>query len=1040
MAEIEHDVRVGEPGWELIDGSHELSGPPPEVSRTLPATAPLALPTEYLKWESFEHLVAAMAREVEGAYEAHVYGRRGQKQHGIDVVGFFDSEKPRVYQAKHYETYSAAKLTKAVQTFLDGKRPFGSSYLVVMTTADVSDTAITDELHTLREANPDLTIRLWGKQELSDKLQNHPLIVTRFFGPETARLVCPKLQQPSAEVKTAAVASDAMVRGPVQHLDLHNDLAAAHALRTEQPARAAAEFQRVAKVLEEAGFAAHALQVRRSQSEALHEAKDTAAAVAVDLTIMAGELESGEPGLALSVARRLEIQDTDVPETFARGLQALGTLAAYEHDHDVTLDDVADAVDALQDGDAGLASAFMMFAECAVAENRLELITDRAEQFEAACRSTSSGSQEHARLRACLADAGVDEGWEDLQHTIRSSWKPQLAALLMARLGRSLILRQKAPAALARYDDAIALATEVGAIDDAVNWLQTQSLIRVRFGLTQPLSMNEGYRRILTLRAAGDGGSVLPTGVRFRERALSRMHKKRLADASQALIAYRSRSVVTADWSGEHEAEHLLGLLHQQGQQPEQALRHHLAAGNVDELADVAELLPEEPLSLEPDPDLVSMPNWYRVSALRAAAAAADLVPDDQARKWLDAALKEIDLDLPTPPRTASVVQAAFAATAALLRASTAEQAQQFLSLSDPRLDRALDTHRRTDRDHMQALIAITHTHPTLRQAAVRSMCRALLCAEHLAASILNQGVDALALCPDIVAEQCTQPARDSNIYAALALVLTGTHTADAAPAARGQLPLPLPGEETTEHPRTSPATLALLAAAVDMPDRQALADSLCAHALNREDATFQRRDALHAMATLAPHLDHGTRARHFTTAMEFAQGDHDGSADDDLPHTSFDRISFGFGPATLRPDGLLAAACLADTSPQAADVTARALHLLLSDPDADRTTLVRALFQLSPSDVNLDPMLLAIHPDHLIRLLAAALWCASKDADPFTGQSLITDRHRLVRQYMASHACKADVVQALATDPRRSVRCRAQQNQRPDSETGYTQ
>ncbi|MGV9654158.1 hypothetical protein [Streptomyces sp. NPDC003554] len=1026
MAEIEPEVRVGEPGWELLDGSHVLSGPPPEVARTLPATASLTLPTEYLTWESFEHLVAAIAREVEGAYEAHVYGRRGQKQHGIDVAGFFDSEWPRVYQAKHYTTYSAAKLAKAVKTFLDGKRPFGAAYLVVMTTADVSDTKIKDKLDALRTANPDLTIRLWGKQELSDMLQEHPRIVTRFFGPETARRVCPELQQPSAEAKTAAVASDAMVRGPVQHLDLHNDLEAARELCREQPARAAAEFQRVAEALEEAGFAAHALQVRRSQSEALHESQDIAAAVAVDLKIMAGELESGEPGLALSVARRLETENTDAPETFVRGLQALGALAAYEHDHDVTLDDVADAVDALQDGDSEFASAFMMFAECAVAENRLELITHRAARFEAACRSTPSGSQEHARLRACLADAGVEEGWENLQYTIRATWKPRLAALLMARLGRHLILHQKATAALARYDDAIALATEEGAIDDAVNWLQTQSLIRVRFGLTQPLSMNEGYRRILTLRTAGDGGSVLPTGVRFRERALSRMHKKRLADASQALIAYRSRSAVTADWSGEQEAEHLLGLLHQKAQQPEQALRHHLAAGDVDELTGVAELLPEKPLSFEPDPDLITMPNWYRVSALRAAAVTADLLPDDQARKWLDAALAELDLDRPTPPRTASAVHAAFAAAAALLRASTTEQAEQFLSLSGPRLDRASGTHRRTDREHMQALIAIAHTHLTLRETAVRSMCQALLCAEHLAASILNHGVDALALCPGIVAEQCTPPARDGNIHAALALILTKTNIADATPAARSQLPLPVPGEEAAEQPGTSPSTLALLAAAVDMPDRQALSDSLIAYALNREDAAFQRRDALHAVAALAPHLDHETRARHFTTVMEFAQGHHDGSADDDLPRTSFDRITFDFGPATLRPDGLLAAACLADTSQQSADVAARALHILqTSDPDADQTTLVRALFQLPPSAVDLQLALLATHPDHLIRLLAAGVWCGTKDADPVTGQALARDRHRLVRQYMATYAGEASFVQTLAQDPRRSVRCR---------------
>ncbi|MFC9227563.1 hypothetical protein ACFTZI_01045 [Streptomyces decoyicus] len=195
----------------------------------------------------------------------------------------------------------------------------------------------------------------------------------------------------------------------------------------------------------------------------------------------------------------------------------------------------------------------------------------------------------------------------------------------------------------------------------------------------------------------------------------------------------------------------------------------------MDDLVSAAKLLPEHPLSFQPQPDLVTMANWYRVSAFRTAAATADLVPDDQARQWLDAALAELDSDRPTPPRTASAVHAAFAAAAALLRASTAEQAERFLSMTGPRLDRAPGTHRRSDREHVQALIAIAHTHPSLREMAVRSMCQALLCTDRLAASILNQGVAALALCPDIVAELCTSPTREGNTHAALALILTET-------------------------------------------------------------------------------------------------------------------------------------------------------------------------------------------------------------------------------------------------------------------------
>ncbi|WP_326623353.1 hypothetical protein OG863_40550 [Streptomyces decoyicus] len=155
------------------------------------------------------------------------------------------------------------------------------------------------------------------------------------------------------------------------------------------------------------------------------------------------------------------------------------------------------------------------------------------------------------------------------------------------------------------------------------------------------------------------------------------------------------------------------------------------------------------------------------------------------------------------------------------------------------------------------------------------------------------------------------------------------------------------------------------------------------------------------------------TRARHFTTAMEFARGHHDGSADDDLPNETFDRFRFNLGPTTLRPDGLLAAACLARPGQQAAEVSAGALEVLQSH-DGDRETLVRALFQLQRQDVHLEPAPPAIHSDHLIRLLAAGLWCETEEADPVTGRVLAEDRNAMVRQYMAMHADKAHLQELL--------------------------
>ncbi len=59
-------------------------------------------------WEQFERLVGAIARELDGAYNVHRYGRSGQAQHGLDIVGFFTGRLPTVYQAKDWHRFGAS--------------------------------------------------------------------------------------------------------------------------------------------------------------------------------------------------------------------------------------------------------------------------------------------------------------------------------------------------------------------------------------------------------------------------------------------------------------------------------------------------------------------------------------------------------------------------------------------------------------------------------------------------------------------------------------------------------------------------------------------------------------------------------------------------------------------------------------------------------------------------------------------------------------------------------------------------------------------
>ncbi|MEU4098641.1 restriction endonuclease [Streptomyces sp. NPDC026673] len=202
---LSHDWGDDPAGWEVLDDAHPLSQPPTRTAPPQPTTAPLRLNLDQLPWESFEHLLAHLVREAEGAVEALVYGRRGQAQDGIDVVGFFDQarQRARVYQAKRYQRFTVADLTAAVDTYAQGRRPFDAAHLVIVTSADTADVKIADEMATLSTRYPGLRVDLWGRQQLSDMLYEHPRVVTRFFGHETAAIFC----RPSASPQVSGSSS-----------------------------------------------------------------------------------------------------------------------------------------------------------------------------------------------------------------------------------------------------------------------------------------------------------------------------------------------------------------------------------------------------------------------------------------------------------------------------------------------------------------------------------------------------------------------------------------------------------------------------------------------------------------------------------------------------------------------------------------------------------------------------------------------------------------------------------------------------------------
>src|SRR5205807_2196107 len=206
-----------------------------------------------------------------------------------------------------------------------------------------NDTKVIQKLDALRQRYAPLRIELWGRHRLSELLRDTPALVSRFFGPATASAFCSKASAGSDRaVISPLVAADAVLRGPVAHLGLAQELSEADSVRESNPMGAAATYGAIAAALEESPYAPHAPQMRRRQAEALRMAGDQAGAFEADLKIIASALASGDPGEALRVAQPLADLELNVPDSLIRAFNVLATIASYEHDHQGTLEVAAD--------------------------------------------------------------------------------------------------------------------------------------------------------------------------------------------------------------------------------------------------------------------------------------------------------------------------------------------------------------------------------------------------------------------------------------------------------------------------------------------------------------------------------------------------------------------------------------------------------------------------------------------------------------------------------------------------------------------------
>lgn len=162
-----------------------VTSPPDGVPPAPPVTTRAQrLPFGELTWENFErlcHRLMGLEGDVEHCAR---YGRQGDAQSGIDIFARLANGRYHCLQAKRHETFSAAKIRKAVDLFLEGSWAPRAERFTLAVQSSLSSTSEQDEIEkqTQRLSAAGIEFVPLGGEQLTVRLRDHAELVDDFFG------------------------------------------------------------------------------------------------------------------------------------------------------------------------------------------------------------------------------------------------------------------------------------------------------------------------------------------------------------------------------------------------------------------------------------------------------------------------------------------------------------------------------------------------------------------------------------------------------------------------------------------------------------------------------------------------------------------------------------------------------------------------------------------------------------------------------------------------------------------------------------------
>lgn len=1020
-----------------------------------PVRSEFTLPFDKLSPPMFERLVAETVWLVDGLNPMRIYGRSGQDQGGLDLIGYQGTDL-HVYQVRRIAELTPAALRKAVTDFTDPKPPkqrkgskaskaqkpsrrFDAQRFVLVTACSVPDRHVEDELRQLKlQYAGDIEIDLYDGQELLRKLMNRGALVSVIFGPEWAKATCGHESPEDPQTPDGRL----LLNDPIEMLNLGSLRAQAEELEATAPGEAAELFGQLSKALYDKRFAPYGRTWKARQRDALRAADDTSRAFTVALELLIDLYEAGQ-----HIHSEAQVVGALADALGAPAIDAAVIAAALSDwsENGYELEPVSEALQNLVEANHAFAGQLvLLIAEQIVTDDDprddFALLLDVAKVVV----GKLPGGAIKTRLQCCIADLQVHAGTEpanafaELTRQAQGGWlSASLGALVLRRAARALAFSGKAEDAIAAYRRAVIEAADVDHGGDVRDALRSIALISDTFE-----THNDSFR---SSRVIGTRARLLQGSDDAALAAMDALIDNKLAQAHRSAHHWVRHERTSGSLFDETVARKRYGDVFARADMPAQAVRQYVVAGAHKEAVTAARNA-SEPLD-------VSMyltarfPAWVHASAAAVCTAQVDLIPDDRVPAIASALVTIIDSASPRSVFGPDPVKHAVGALGALERRLPVDAAHRLLPMMLNLVPREAGHYRRIDNEMLSFFAACVQLPD---DALAASAAEALLQCAQLNIHGADRQLFMMDAHRDVVLDELQQLARSGNDLAIQTLAAWQFATDEVVVAARsaaGQLLDQQVGHARNSwslgsdlgrqiillHTALAPERTAIEPDLAELRDRVVL--HLLARAEDHHDIAPSRSEALRALRGFKDRVPAPLRTEVCTQLI--ALHDNPQLNEEDRYHQQslhpLSRGRMNLGSELLGAEALHTASIYADEPSQAHAIYGRLQPALYSSlPDhvdamhrGDTLVYVNRLISITPD-------FLVTHPAANIRQAAVVCWTTQQDRNPDLAQVFAEDTNRGVRNNLARYLADTrndptgrfvEILHKLKNDPSASVR-----------------